>query len=308
MPPSVRTMFAGLARGAPLEVDLESSSPQTPPRPKLPWDGAVTPEPLEAPTSSGDAQTIHPEESSGKVVPQKQRLQNQVTEMVREREEYQAKLREIKSQAADWRRRREELRLQLRDLPEMGPEEPRAEKRSAASPGAASSKRSRGSLGQSNEGFKPDPAAGILSKGSYLPPAEVRKLVGEEPCAICLEPLKAKAKTIALCGHIFHMACLMAARGGVAGATCPQCRSPVDKMSEDRLQSLTGWVLAASRLLPCEVANLREVELSRLLEQVNMSVRRDRDREATTNELKQVLSEMEAEGGVLVHGTLVTFT
>jgi len=68
------------------------------------------------------------------------------------------------------------------------------------------------------------------SSGSYLPPAEIGKLVGDDVCAICLEPLKARAQTIALCGHIFHRFCL----NRCGDLLCPQCRQPIDELSGTR--------------------------------------------------------------------------
>lgn len=60
--------------------------------------------------------------------------------------------------------------------------------------------------------------------GSFLPPNEINLLVGDDICAICLEPLQGRAQTIALCGHIFHRTCLNRCSSGL----CPQCRSPID--------------------------------------------------------------------------------
>jgi len=67
--------------------------------------------------------------------------------------------------------------------------------------------------------------------GSYVPPPEVGRLLGDDPCAICLEPLRSRAQTITLCGHVFHRSCLEAARTQI----CPQCRQPIDLPDEEEV-------------------------------------------------------------------------
>jgi len=66
--------------------------------------------------------------------------------------------------------------------------------------------------------------------GSYLPPAEIGRLVGDDVCAICLEPLRLRAQTIALCGHVFHRCCL----NRCGDLLCPQCRQPIDELTGTR--------------------------------------------------------------------------
>jgi len=63
--------------------------------------------------------------------------------------------------------------------------------------------------------------------GSYLQPEEVGRLVGDDICAICLEPLLGRAQTISLCGHVFHRSCL----NRCGDALCPTCRQPIDEAS-----------------------------------------------------------------------------
>jgi len=67
--------------------------------------------------------------------------------------------------------------------------------------------------------------------GSYVPPSTLGRLVGDDVCVICLEPLRTRAQTIAICGHIFHRQCLNAAsrQSGV----CPQCRQRIDVEPEE---------------------------------------------------------------------------
>jgi len=67
----------------------------------------------------------------------------------------------------------------------------------------------------------------VLNGGSYLAPSDVKRLVGDEACAICLEPLHAQAQTIALCGHVFHRSCL----NRYGDILCPQCRQPIDELN-----------------------------------------------------------------------------
>jgi len=78
-------------------------------------------------------------------------------------------------------------------------------------------------------------ATPVLNSGSYLPRSEVKRLVGDEACAICLEPLHAQAQTIALCGHIFHRSCL----NRCGDILCPQCRQPIDELSGTKWGSFT---------------------------------------------------------------------
>lgn len=74
------------------------------------------------------------------------------------------------------------------------------------------------------EGFSNNLKPRQSQPGSYLPPTEIERLVGDDICAICLEPLQGRAQTIALCGHIFHRACLNRCGSGL----CPKCRMPID--------------------------------------------------------------------------------
>mmetsp|Transcript_55315 Transcript_55315/g.109897 ORF Transcript_55315/g.109897 Transcript_55315/m.109897 type:complete len:289 (+) Transcript_55315:67-933(+) len=78
-----------------------------------------------------------------------------------------------------------------------------------------------------------------LNSGSYLPQSEIKRLVGDDVCAICLEPLKARAQTIALCGHVFHRCCL----NRCGDILCPQCRQPIDEMSGTKWGSFTVGTL-----------------------------------------------------------------
>jgi len=66
--------------------------------------------------------------------------------------------------------------------------------------------------------------------GSYLHPSEIGRLVGDDVCAICLEPLRLRAQTIALCGHVFHRCCL----NRCGDLLCPQCRQPIDELTGTR--------------------------------------------------------------------------
>mmetsp|Transcript_48591 Transcript_48591/g.113785 ORF Transcript_48591/g.113785 Transcript_48591/m.113785 type:complete len:526 (+) Transcript_48591:167-1744(+) len=61
--------------------------------------------------------------------------------------------------------------------------------------------------------------------GSYVAPSTISRIVGDGICAICLEPLRNQAQTIALCGHIFHRDCI----NKCGSAFCPQCRHLIDK-------------------------------------------------------------------------------
>jgi len=77
----------------------------------------------------------------------------------------------------------------------------------------------------------------LAYQGSFMPPAAVSRLVGDEVCAICLEPLRQQAQTIALCGHIFHRSCL----NDAGSIKCPTCRQPVD-MNTESLQELRSLI------------------------------------------------------------------
>lgn len=66
--------------------------------------------------------------------------------------------------------------------------------------------------------------------GSFLPQDEIGRLVGDDLCAICLEPLRLRAQTIALCGHVFHRCCL----NRCGDLLCPQCRQPIDELTGTR--------------------------------------------------------------------------
>lgn len=54
--------------------------------------------------------------------------------------------------------------------------------------------------------------------------------MGDDVCAICLEPLRVRAQTIALCGHVFHRCCL----NRCGDLLCPQCRQPIDELTGTR--------------------------------------------------------------------------
>jgi len=82
----------------------------------------------------------------------------------------------------------------------------------------------------------------VACRGSYMPPAVVAQLLGDDDCAICLEPLRHQAQTIALCGHIFHRICLNRAKS----LACPTCRRPVD-FDRERVQDLKALVLGVRR-------------------------------------------------------------
>jgi len=79
----------------------------------------------------------------------------------------------------------------------------------------------------------------VLNGGSYLPPSEIGRLVGDDVCAICLEPLRTRAQTIARCGHVFHRCCL----NRCGDILCPQCRQPIDEMSGTKWGSFTVGTL-----------------------------------------------------------------
>eukprot|EP00971_Amphidinium_carterae_P191631 3802729-Amphidinium_carterae.1 len=69
--------------------------------------------------------------------------------------------------------------------------------------------------------------------GSYVPPSMLGRLVGDDLCVICFEPLRLQAQTIAICGHIFHRQCL----NSMPNATCPHCRQQIDVvLDEDNAQ------------------------------------------------------------------------
>lgn len=69
------------------------------------------------------------------------------------------------------------------------------------------------------------PPSGSASSGSYANPSAINDLVGDGICAICLEPLRNRAQTIAMCGHIFHRSCI----NSYGGSSCPSCRCPIDE-------------------------------------------------------------------------------
>jgi len=87
--------------------------------------------------------------------------------------------------------------------------------------------------------------------GSYVPPSAVGRLVGDDICAICLEPLRTQAQTIALCGHVFHRSCLNASRSSV----CPQCRQPID-VEEAAFGSMHGNISLGGSL-PSQISRPR---------------------------------------------------
>lgn len=151
-----------------------------------------------------------------------------------------------------------------------------------------------------------------LCEGSYLPPSSLRRLLGDQECAICFEPLLAQALTIGLCGHIFHRGCLNRA-GGVA---CPSCRRPVD-IDRDRLAELRALVVSAPRaealrggaadgpsFLRCNILELSHGELLR-----RCSDRRRQGQPAfEASELGRVLEELrrERQDSILIEEDSVT--
>eukprot|EP00933_Yihiella_yeosuensis_P054119 TRINITY_DN52484_c0_g1_i1.p1 TRINITY_DN52484_c0_g1~~TRINITY_DN52484_c0_g1_i1.p1 ORF type:complete len:336 (+),score=82.10 TRINITY_DN52484_c0_g1_i1:54-1010(+) len=309
-----------LASNAPRRVLEVDSDPRTPPR-----------TPRRRASAADDVALTPPDvEETEKL---RWKLQVEMDEMAKEKEDYEQKIRDIKAQAAGWKRRREELRQQIQALP---PEPQRKEKRKSEelSEGVAQAvanafrvletarSESSNSSPESKTARKETSAPQVTSsasrsapveervkfQGSYMPPKEVQQLVGEEPCAICLDALKLKAKTICLCGHIFHMACLIAAGRGEPGSCCPKCRQPIDRLPAERVEALSALVLSVSHALPCEFANVKEVDLSDLLDQVNAAAQNSGAKTATTGELREVLEEMQSQSKVLVHGNLVTFT
>jgi len=151
-----------------------------------------------------------------------------------------------------------------------------------------------------------------LCEGSYLPPSSLRRLLGDQECAICFEPLLAQALTIGLCGHIFHRGCLNRA-GGVA---CPSCRRPVD-IDRDRLAELRALVVSAPRaealrggaadgpsFLRCNILELSHGELLR-----RCSDRRRQGQPAfEASELGRVLEELrrERQDSILIEESLAS--
>lgn len=60
----------------------------------------------------------------------------------------------------------------------------------------------------------------------------------DEPCAVCLSPIRARNPLKTLCGHVFHRSCLVECRvrclqvsnalGGRVALPCPLCRAPLE--------------------------------------------------------------------------------
>merc|ERR1740121_1705888 len=130
--------------------------------------------------------------------------------------------------------------------------------------------------------------------GSYLPPAEVEQLVGGDDCSFCLEPLGVGAQTIALCGHIFHHSCLVAASGRPGGDRCPKCRVAVDRLSHEQLRSIMALVTRVSHELPVAFANVREVSVSELHARAAAAAPPG-DRAVPRRELEEALRELAKE-------------
>lgn len=64
-------------------------------------------------------------------------------------------------------------------------------------------------------------------ESSFIDNSALEVLLGDITCIICFEILRGKTLTVAMCGHIYHKACLDASPGDIL--TCPQCRRPVDE-------------------------------------------------------------------------------
>eukprot|EP00403_Amphidinium_massartii_P048231 CAMPEP_0178463926 /NCGR_PEP_ID=MMETSP0689_2-20121128/50583_1 /TAXON_ID=160604 /ORGANISM="Amphidinium massartii, Strain CS-259" /LENGTH=613 /DNA_ID=CAMNT_0020090821 /DNA_START=31 /DNA_END=1872 /DNA_ORIENTATION=+ len=93
--------------------------------------------------------------------------------------------------------------------------------------------------GHDREG--PEPPAREATEdasGSYVAPATISRIVGDGICAICLEPLRNQAQTIAMCGHIFHRDCI----NKCGSAFCPQCRHLIDRPAGAEGRSEAGGV------------------------------------------------------------------
>jgi len=191
-------------------------------------------------------------------------LKEQEAELGREKEAIRKMLQEVKRRGAEFRTRKEALRRQMQA---SIPDAPLMRKR--ALEGSLKDQGQSGSSGakqfKSSTGLDDTEAAALLnfSPGAFAPPFVIRRLVGEDPCAICLDPLSGQALTISICGHIFHKSCLE-----TAGSTsCPQCRRPVDTDRPKVLRNLTREVLRDLRILV--PPNYREISFRKLSQTVN---------------------------------------
>lgn len=91
--------------------------------------------------------------------------------------------------------------------------------------------------------------------GSYLPPAELGRLLGAGTCSICFEPLQGRAVTVTLCGHVFHRSCLNTA----GSPRCPQCRQPVDDKAVQEASPGHGSEEELPASMPVDVLLVQEV-------------------------------------------------
>lgn len=237
----------------------------------------ATPDPLEALNSSSALRA---------------QLHAKVRELATEREDYNRQLREIKQQAEDWRRRRDELR---KDMRQMAGDH--LEFQANSSPGTEHRKRPVAEL----------PSAVVQRWGAYLPPEEVQRLLRDDPCAICLEPLLGQAQVIALCGHVFHKVCLEAAAAGASGSNCPSCRQPIDRLDPERLRLVSSLVLRASVCLPRIVDNIREATVSVLLVHVTKLAQGQGELEVSVTELRSALEHLQQKGNVFFDGIAASF-
>lgn len=209
---------------------------------------------------------------------EKARLLAQVEELGREKEEHQRRLQAIRQQADRWRQRREAVKQRLRELD-------KAADVARPSPGSSSS----GTPAAKEEAETPRRC------GSYLPPAEVELMMGDEDCAFCLDPLAGRAQAIALCGHIFHHSCLAAAAKRPGGETCPKCRGPVDQPTPEQMRSTVSLVCAISRELPAAIANVREATLEQLHARTAAAATATGARAVSRWELLEALGELSKE-------------
>lgn len=139
----------------------------------------------------------------------------------------------------------------------------------------------------------------LCTHGGYIPPSAVNILLGEDVCAICLDPLRKQAQTIALCGHIFHRSCL----NDSGSRFCPKCRRPVDAPDRDQIESLKAVIIACMHdaeddipvHLRCGIVDLSQKEL---LARCNARLEKRAQGEAslTIDDLSLLLTEMREEG------------
>lgn len=95
-------------------------------------------------------------------------------------------------------------------------------------------------------------------ESSFIDSSALEVLLGDIPCIICFESLRGKTLTVAMCGHIYHKACLDASPGDL----CPQCRRPVDEPrqnEQDRRLQPSDSTEAMSQLLAGHLV-LRETQ------------------------------------------------